>query len=67
MILLSELPAASCEPRQSDATKKIVPQRKSSGVRSSGTFQNSAAARYVLIKIQTTFHYIVADPESRNA
>ena len=40
MILLSELPAASCEPRQSDATKKIVPQRKSSDVRSSGTFQN---------------------------
>ena len=40
MILLSELPATSCEPRQSDATKKIAPQRKSSGVRSSGTFQN---------------------------
>lgn len=33
MILLSELPAASFEPRQSDATKKIVPQRKSSDVR----------------------------------
>lgn len=62
MILLSELPATSCEPRQSDATKKSC----HSGNRQA-PFKISAAARYVLIKIQTTFHYIVADPESRNA
>lgn len=65
MILLSELPAASCEPRQSDATKKN--RAAAEIVRRQAPFKISAAARYVLIKIQTTFHYIVADPESRNA
>lgn len=67
MILLSELPAASCEPRQSDATKKSCHSGNRQASGRQAPFKISAAARYVLIKIQTTFHYIVADPESRSA
>ena len=53
-----------------DSQTQLKKSRRSGNRQASGRqapFKISAAARYVLIKIQTTFHYIVADPESRNA
>ena len=66
MILLSK--AARCIMRAATVRRNYKNRAAAEIVRRQAPFQNlrrSAVCR--LIKIQTTFHYIVADPESRNA